>query len=118
MTDLFALERHPSASEEAQTRGQGSHAGPPRALPATLPVEYADDAEAAATLRPGQGYRIQRSGDRRGTLPEDYERVLRRAERWTGVEANEVCVVIERFERRLVRWWEAAQRKRAGDENR
>ncbi|EIN10460.1 hypothetical protein PUNSTDRAFT_112312 [Punctularia strigosozonata HHB-11173 SS5] len=90
----------------------GGHARTPRPLSATLPIEYDDELQTPGRvpLRPGQGYRIQKASDRLGTVPEDYDRVLRRAGQWTGVDGDSVGVVIERFERRLVRWWEGRAR--------
>lgn len=68
-------------------------------------------------LRPGEGYRIYHSRDVMGTLPEDYEMVLARGARWTGVEEEYLGGVVEKYERRVIRWFEG-QRRRDRDRNR
>lgn len=55
---------------------------------------------------PGQAYTIFKARDVLGTLPEEYELVVGRASRWAGVPEGYLCRVVERFERRIMRWWE------------
>ncbi|KAF9464466.1 hypothetical protein BDZ94DRAFT_1161887 [Collybia nuda] len=61
-------------------------------------------------LRPGEGHRIYNSRDVMGTMGVEYSRVLRRAAGWTGVEQEYLGGVVEKYERRLMRWWEKQQR--------
>lgn len=72
---------------------------PTKAMPAT------GLREESSGLRPGQAYLIYNSQDILGALPEDYEKLLRRASDWTGVDEHYISGVVERYERRLVRWW-------------
>jgi len=62
-------------------------------------------------LRPGESYTIHSTSDVLGSLPADYETVVRRAAHWTGVDEDYVCGVVERFERRFVTWWDKARKK-------
>jgi RNA polymerase I-specific transcription initiation factor RRN7 len=57
-------------------------------------------------MSPGQSYAIYRSRDVTGSLPEELEMVCGRAARWVGVKDIYFCSVVERFERRLVKWWD------------
>ena len=61
--------------------------------------------------RPGEEYTIYNTQDILGSLPTDLELVISRAARWAGVEDNYVCSAVERFERRVLRWWDRQQRK-------
>jgi RNA polymerase I-specific transcription initiation factor RRN7 len=63
-------------------------------------------------LLPGEGYRIYQSSDVLGDLPEPFEVLLRRAAGWAGIEMEDMGAVVERYERRLVRWWEDTKRKK------
>ncbi|KAJ8481779.1 hypothetical protein ONZ51_g5780 [Trametes cubensis] len=65
-------------------------------------------------LRPGQDYRIYNTQDILGTVPEDLEVVVTRAAKWAGVDEDYVLGVVERFERRVLRWLESAKRKERG----
>ena len=56
------------------------------------------------TLYPGQAYAVYSATDILGTVPEDYEVIVRCAARWTGVDEEVVHSVVETLERRLVRW--------------
>lgn len=49
------------------------------------------------------------SQDPCGELPATYELFLQIGGQWTGVGVEDVSVVVERFERRLVRWWKQEQ---------
>ena len=72
-------------------------------------------AEGVDQPQPGEEYAIYNTQDILGSLPTDLELVISRAAKWAGVEDNYVCGAVERFERRLLRWWERQQRKeRAG----
>lgn len=87
-------------TEEGKDRGR-------TLVSATLMGEEGDEG-----LRPGEGYRIYNSRDVMGTLPVDYETVLGRGARWTGVDGEYLGGVVEKYERRVMRWWEG-QRRRA-----
>lgn len=67
--------------------------------------------DSADALRPGQNYPIYNTQDILGTVPEDLELVVVRAARWAGVDEDYVLGVVERFERRVLRWWENVKRK-------
>ncbi|EJD53598.1 hypothetical protein AURDEDRAFT_141641 [Auricularia subglabra TFB-10046 SS5] len=56
-------------------------------------------------LVPGSMLKVYRGTDITGLMPPDYDVVLGAAARWTGFETDAVAVVVERYERRLVRWW-------------
>ena len=61
--------------------------------------------ETSTDLHPGQAYVIHHSQDILGALPKDYELLIARASEWTGVSQDYICGVVERYERRLARWW-------------
>ncbi|KAI9001035.1 hypothetical protein BD414DRAFT_473429 [Trametes punicea] len=63
------------------------------------------------SLRPGQNYPIYNTQDILGSVPEDLEFVVSRAARWAGVDEDYIFGVVERFERRVLRWWEGVKRK-------
>lgn len=67
--------------------------------------------DSADALRPGQNYPIYNTQDILGTVSEDLELVVARAARWAGVDEDYVLGVVERFERRVLRWWENVKRK-------
>jgi RNA polymerase I-specific transcription initiation factor RRN7 len=62
-------------------------------------------------MLPGQPYTIFNARDVLGTLPEEYELVVSRAARWAGVPDEYLSSVIERFERRVVRWWDGEKKR-------
>ena len=66
-------------------------------------------------LRPGEQYAIYNTQDILGSLPEDLEFVIGAAARWAGVESTYVLGVVERFERRIARWWDTTRRKERGE---
>ncbi|OBZ70088.1 hypothetical protein A0H81_09999 [Grifola frondosa] len=80
-----------------------------------MPANSVDASEEA--LHPGQCYVIYNTLDLLGSLPEEYELVISRAARWAGVDDDYVCGVVERFERRLVRWWDGVRRKERRENN-
>ncbi|KAI0347266.1 hypothetical protein BDW22DRAFT_1321340 [Trametopsis cervina] len=108
LRDFFPLQRstpvHPS-----QPREGAEDASPPEPLPATrLPSTSTD-------LHPGQAYRIYHSSDILGSLPQDCEVIIQRVAKWTGVNENYVCGVVERLERRLARWADKVRREDRGE---
>ncbi|TCD69659.1 hypothetical protein EIP91_006676 [Steccherinum ochraceum] len=75
------------------------------ALPAITPSSTQKDDDAHAR-RPGHAYAVYSSSDILGTVPEDYEVVIERAAKWTGVGEELIHTVVETLERRLARWWD------------
>lgn len=67
--------------------------------------------EDATGLLPGQAYAVYNTQDVLGALPGQYETVIARAAQWSGVNENYVASVVERFERRLIRWWDQLKRR-------
>lgn len=65
-------------------------------------------------LQPGESYTIYHSGDVLGNVPSELDVIIQRACRWAGVSSDYICGVVERYERRLVRWWQA-ERQYEGD---
>ncbi|KIM68791.1 hypothetical protein SCLCIDRAFT_13532 [Scleroderma citrinum Foug A] len=65
-------------------------------------------------LRPGESYTIYHSDDILGNLVPDLDVLMERASRWAGVSCDYLCTVVERYERRLVRWWHTERRKAPG----
>ncbi|TFY64273.1 hypothetical protein EVG20_g5993 [Dentipellis fragilis] len=90
------------ASESSSPTDGESTAGVRRenALKAAQPAEDATDEE------PGAAYTIYNSGDVLGTVSEEYETVVGRAARATGVGDEYMGGVVEKYERRLARWWD------------
>ena len=62
-------------------------------------------------LRPGEQYTIYHTRDILGSLPTDLELVVSRAAKWAGVDDDYVAAVVERLERRVLKWWDRQQRK-------
>ena len=96
----------------------------PAAEPATMHAtllaqeddeEEEEEEEEEDSLRPGEKYVIYNTFDALGTLPQQYDAVMKRAAHWCGVDDDYVAGVVERFERRLLRWW--ARRTERGDES-
>lgn len=83
---------------------------------ATLLADEDDqDDEEEGDLRPGEKHAIYNTFDTLGTLPQQYDVVIKRAAHWCGVHDDYVAGVVERFERRLLRWWE--RRTDQGDDS-
>ncbi|PVG00555.1 hypothetical protein CPB86DRAFT_729351 [Serendipita vermifera] len=83
----------------------GTHSGP------IHEVETTPSDDPPQVLHRGQSYKIYCTEDRLGTLPSEYELVLSRAAHWCGVDVDDVALIVERYERRLVR---GLQRKPKG----
>ncbi|OSD04228.1 hypothetical protein PYCCODRAFT_1387083 [Trametes coccinea BRFM310] len=66
-------------------------------------------------LGPGQDYHIYNTQDILGTVPDDLEAVVSRAAQWAGMDQDYVLGVVERFERRVLRWLESLKRKERGE---
>ena len=67
--------------------------------------------EDTPALAPGQAYAIYSTQDALGSLPAELDAVMARAAAWAGVEGEYVCGVVERYERRLGRWWAGVGRR-------
>jgi len=77
-----------------------------RSLPPTALHQVSDTVD----LRPGEAFKIFNARDVFGALPDDYQLVVNKAAGWAGVSEECMCAVVERFERRLVRWWDGVRR--------
>ncbi|KAI5124915.1 hypothetical protein M0805_007343 [Coniferiporia weirii] len=78
---------------------------------AVLPtVPVASVKSSTSTTRPGESYTIYNGQDVLGMLPNEYTEILRRAALWTDVSGDDLNMVVERFERRLVRLWKRGKR--------
>ncbi|KAA1466439.1 hypothetical protein DENSPDRAFT_768843 [Dentipellis sp. KUC8613] len=64
----------------------------------------------ATNEEPGAVYTIYNSRDVLGTVSEEYEMVVGRAARVTGVGDEYMGGVVEKYERRLTRWWDGVRR--------
>lgn len=74
--------------------------------------------EGEDALNPGHSYTIYSSRDVSGSLPDKHELISGRAARWVGVSDDHLCAVVERFERRLMSWWENRKRLQKDRERR
>lgn len=61
---------------------------------------------------PGENYRIYQAADLLGSLPADYELVLEQGAKWCGVDESYISAAIQRFERRLCRWWSQVEKQK------
>ncbi|CDO75565.1 hypothetical protein BN946_scf184858.g5 [Trametes cinnabarina] len=80
----------------------------PSAEPVMSAVPFDDRPDG---LKPGQDYHIYNAQDILGTVPKDLELVVACAAQWSGVDRDYVLGVVERFERRVLRWLESVKRK-------
>lgn len=62
-------------------------------------------------LRPGESYTVNHSRDVLGNLPEDQALIITRSAKWVGVSDDYLSGVVERFERRLWRWYHKERRR-------
>lgn len=70
------------------------------------PLNYSTGgSEKQKILRPAESYVIYHARDIFGSVPEEMEVVIERGSSWTGVSDDYLGGVIEKFERRMVRWW-------------
>lgn len=103
-TDQFPLHLDKEASENDIENHDEDHSDGPD-FSANMITDCVDQ------LQPGEEYTIYNTQDILGSLPPDLELVISRAAKWAGVEDNYVCGAVERFERRVLRWWDRQQRK-------
>lgn len=66
-------------------------------------------------LEPGEMYTIYDTKDVLGNLPADLKMVVEKSARWVGTDCDFVCGVVERYERRLVRWWHGQRGEGEGE---
>lgn len=67
--------------------------------------------DATPSLHPGLEYTIYNPQDVLGSFPDEYKMVLSRGAGRVGVSEDYLSGVIENYERRIVRWWEAEKRR-------
>jgi RNA polymerase I-specific transcription initiation factor RRN7 len=95
-------------SEEVQIGWEREATGSKRQTGAT-----AEDG-GTRTLSPGEQYAIYNTEDEAGEMPESSEVAIGRAGQVTGVGAEMVSKVTEKFERRLLSWWQKEKRSEEG----
>lgn len=95
--------------DRRRAQGQELVVGRRRAM--TMTVEGHEEGEKNEGRKAGEGYTVYNTQDVLGTVPEDYALVVGRAAQWTGVDAEYIYGVVERYERRLVRWWDGMRRR-------
>jgi len=59
---------------------------------------------------PAEDIAIFNSHDILGMLPPEYELILESASQWAGSGKEDVGVLVEAFERRIMRWWDKTKR--------
>lgn len=59
---------------------------------------------------PGSKYKVYHALDMFGTLPAEYQMMLDQGAKWIGVEEGYLSGIVERYERRLIRWWQLEKR--------
>lgn len=97
----------PSIKEERGARLARRKLRPLPQLPAQDPAEPAVvEGITVSVLRPGESHKIYYARDILGSVSEEYGLVVERAARWCGVEDEVIYSVVERFERRFLRWKE------------
>lgn len=95
----------PSTKEERHARLAREKIPPPPQLPAQDPVDPTPKEGTAVTvLRPGESHKIYHARDILGSVSKEYELVVERAARWCGVGDEVIYAVVERLERRFLRW--------------
>lgn len=95
----------PSTKGERRARLTEQNTRPRPQLPAQNPVEPALTEDITVTvLRPGESHKIYHSRDILGSVSKEYALVVERAARWCGVGDEVIYAVVERFERRSLRW--------------
>ncbi|KAI9063267.1 hypothetical protein FKP32DRAFT_1572264 [Trametes sanguinea] len=103
-TDHFPLGESRTLPPEAGEESSGGVLAQP-----AMSANAVDDRP--EVLRPGQGYHIYNTQDILGTVPDELDAVVSRAAQWAGVDQDYVLGVVERFERRVMRWLESVKRK-------
>ncbi|KIJ70044.1 hypothetical protein HYDPIDRAFT_79247 [Hydnomerulius pinastri MD-312] len=92
----------------------------PTALMADLKVQGLSSTKVnddnLGVIEPGESYTIYHSRDTLGNLSPELDLLVQRSAGWAGVDGDFLCGVVERYERRLVRWW-TAERQAQGEMN-
>ncbi|OAX44565.1 hypothetical protein K503DRAFT_678715 [Rhizopogon vinicolor AM-OR11-026] len=83
----------------------------PHAVAQGLASTRINEDETDNDLQPGESYTIYHSRDVLGNLPEEQALIITRSAKWVGVSDDYLCGVVERFERRLQRWYDKEQRR-------
>ena len=109
-TDHFPLHREPGSDSPA-TQHDASDKPVDPDWSAKTANTFDEESDA---LKSGERYTIYNTQDILGSLPEDLDLIISRAARWAGVDEGYISGVVERFERRVVRWWDTARRKDRG----
>jgi len=95
----------PLTKEERRERLAGQKTHPRPQLAAQDPVEPVLTEDMSITvLRPGESHKIYHSRDILGSVSKEYALVVERAAHWCGVGDEVIYAVVERFERRFLRW--------------
>jgi RNA polymerase I-specific transcription initiation factor RRN7 len=81
--------------------GIGRVEGDQRAPRVGVSMEEGSDRE---TREPGEAYRVYRSRDVLGVLPEQFELAISYGASWVGVDQETILSVTEAYERRLSTW--------------
>jgi len=68
-------------------------------------------------LQPAESYTVYHSRDVLGNLPEEQALIITRSAKWVGVSDDYLCGVVERFERRLQRWYYKERRRERDEED-
>ncbi|KAG0692073.1 hypothetical protein DFH29DRAFT_1085014 [Suillus ampliporus] len=89
-----------TGSRGARPDAIAPHSTAPRHSATTI-----NDGETDEVLQPGESYTIYHSRDVLGNLPEEQALIIIRSAKWVGVSDDYLCGVVERFERRLRRWY-------------
>jgi RNA polymerase I-specific transcription initiation factor RRN7 len=87
--------------ERPSLRGQG------------LPPTKKNDGD-MVILEPGEMYTVYDAKDVLGNLSGDLKMIVEKSARWAGIDCDFVCGLVERYERRLVRWWNDRRHERNG----
>ncbi|KAI0939982.1 hypothetical protein AcV5_001212 [Taiwanofungus camphoratus] len=110
-TELFPLPSKEVSSKMARIGGKVTELGRSTSLNERSTMSAMSVDSDGKALSPGESYAIFNTLDTLGALPDDYEVIIRRAAHWAGVSEEYVCGVAERYERRLVRWWDGVRKK-------
>ncbi|KAL1694517.1 hypothetical protein GGG16DRAFT_47033 [Schizophyllum commune] len=103
LAEFFPLEKR-----EALTAGKPDRRAEGRVLHAGRVSHEGKDS------RPGEHYPVFNARDVLGTLPQPLGLVVARGARWVGVPEAYVGGVVEKYERRFVRWWQTDRRRSRG----
>ncbi|KAF8556951.1 hypothetical protein OG21DRAFT_424311 [Imleria badia] len=63
-------------------------------------------------LEPGEMYTIYDAQDVLGNLSGEVKMMVEKSARWAGIDCDFMCGVVERYEGRVVRWWNGRRQGR------